>query len=134
MSIEICITEGPLADLPTAWSHDGAGAIVLFDGIVRPSEDDRPIEALDYEAYLPMAEMQLRELAQSTLEKHGLLAVCVEHSRGHVPVGRCSFRLRIASTHRKEALRAMDAFIDQLKQDVPIWKKPVYAGPETNHE
>jgi molybdopterin synthase catalytic subunit len=134
MSIEIRITEGPLADLPMAWSHDGAGAIVLFDGIVRPSEDDRPINALDYEAYLPMAEKQLRELAQSTLEKHGLLAVCVEHSRGRVPVGRCSFRLRIASTHRKEALRAMDAFIDQLKQDVPIWKKPVYAGPETNHE
>ena len=110
------------------------GAIVSFDGIVRPSENERPIEALDYEAYQPMAEKQLRELAQSIVEENGLLAICVEHSNGRVPVGKCSFRLRIAATHRKEAIRAMDSFIDRLKQDVPIWKKAVYGEPETNHE
>ena len=74
-----------------------------------------------------MATQQLRDLAQELAASHGLTAIIVEHSRGVVPVGQCSFRLRIAATHRKEALEAMELFIDRMKRDVPIWKRPVYA-------
>jgi molybdopterin synthase catalytic subunit len=126
MSIAVSIIDGPLADVAQPWWPDGAGAVVSFEGVVRPTEDDRPIQALDYEAYDPMATQQLSRLAQSVLEDHRLIAVRVDHSRGRVSVGRCSFRLRIASAHRKEAIRALDLFIDRLKQDVPIWKKPVF--------
>jgi molybdopterin synthase catalytic subunit len=53
--------------------------------------------------------------------------MCVEHSRGRVAAGECSFRLRVAASHRPEALRAVEEFIDRMKRDVPIWKTPVYA-------
>ncbi len=129
MSIEVHIFEGPLGE-PSVWQPDGAGAVVCFDGVVRPLEEDRLLEALDYEAYRPMAERSLESLAEHMVSTHGLLGICVEHSVGSVPVGSCSFRLRVAAEHRAEALAAMDQFIVQMKKDVPIWKKPVWAKAE----
>jgi molybdopterin synthase catalytic subunit len=78
----------------------------------------------------PMATRRLTRLTESLLDGHGLIAMRVEHSRGRVPVGRCSLRLQIASRHRKEAIQAMEVFIDRLKQDVPIWKKAVFTEVE----
>ena len=128
MSISTHILPGPLPPEPVAWqSPPGAGAVVRFEGVARPREGDRAIDALDYEAYEPMASRTLRGLAERICAEHGLLGICVEHSAGRVAVGECSFRLRVAGAHRREALAAMGQFIDQLKQDVPIWKKPVWA-------
>jgi molybdopterin synthase catalytic subunit len=59
------------------------------------------------------------------MHRHGLVAILVEHSKGFVPVGQCSFRLLVAGTHRRESLAAMSEFIDRMKRDVPIWKKGV---------
>lgn len=131
MSVEVTIIDGPLPAAPSAAAVvDGAGAVVVFEGIVRAREGDGVIEALEYQAYEPMAQRQMGELAGELVARHGLLRVRVEHSRGRVGVGECSFRLVIESPHRAEALAAMGEFIDRLKRDVPIWKRPVWrAGP-----
>jgi len=120
--------DGPLPPA-TPWDIPGAGAVICFEGIVRPSEDDHAIAALDYEVYEPMAQRELARLSTATCARFGLLDLLAEHSRGCVPAGACSFRLRIASQHRAEGLAAMAWFIDRLKQDVPIWKRPVIAHP-----
>ncbi len=129
MSIQVVLCDGALAPA-VGWGAEGAGAVVCFDGIVRPIEDGRRIAGLIYQTYDPMAELDLRRLAEEATRSFGLLGVTVEHSRGTVAAGECSFRLRIASAHRKEALAAMDWFIDRMKQDVPIWKRP---APAENH-
>jgi len=55
MSISTHILPGPLPPEPVAWqSPPGAGAVVRFEGVARPREGDRAIDALDYEAYEPM--------------------------------------------------------------------------------
>jgi len=126
MSITVKIIDGPLGPAD-AWYVNGAGAVVTFDGVVRPMENDKAISGLDYEVYSPMAERELVKLAQQVMERHGVVAVDVMHSRGFVPNFAVSFRLRIASSHRAAALAAMGEFIDRMKQDVPIWKKAVYA-------
>ena len=125
MSIALDILDGPL---PAAepWQPEGAGAVVSFEGIVRPTEAGDPIAGLDYEVYEPMTSRQMRRLAEHILEQHALIALRVVHSVGHVPVGACSFRLRTAAAHRREALAAQDAFIAAMKRDVPIWKNPVW--------
>jgi molybdopterin synthase catalytic subunit len=130
MSITVDILDGPLPGADPTAGPPGAGATLLFEGIVRPTEDARPLAALDYEAYEPMATDQLIRLAREISDRHGLLAVHVQHSRGRVRVGEVSFRLRIDSPHRAEGLAAMDGFIDTMKRDVPIWKSPVWAGAE----
>jgi molybdopterin synthase catalytic subunit len=130
MNIAVCIQDGPLPDgLPAEAASvvaGQAGAVVCFEGVVRACENGRSIAALDYEIYEPMATRELRRLAEDVWRSFGLLAVSVTHSRGRVAAGQCAFRLRVVAAHRGEALRAMEVFIDRLKQDVPIWKQAVY--------
>ena len=123
MSVQVRLTDGALGKMEELPAVQGSGARIVFDGIVRPSEDGNEIAGLDYEAYRPMAEQQLERIGKQLVEKHGLLAMDIEHSFGHVPNFMRSFRLVIDSKHRKEGLKAMDEFIDLLKQDVPIWKR-----------
>jgi molybdopterin synthase catalytic subunit len=125
MSVSVTIVAGPLQRRIEATDDSGeVGAEVVFDGIVRAIEGDATIAALEYEAYRPMADTELERLARRMLERHGLHSVAVWHSVGRVPVGGVSFRLLIRSAHRKEALKAVDDFIEALKRDVPLWKRP----------
>ena len=131
MSVLISISQGPLSSdrllaLLSASAAHAVGATVVFEGIVRANEQGRTIRALSYEAYEPMATNSLTQLANDILSKHTLIAITVEHSRGEVATGERSFRLTIDSAHRKEALAAMDEFIDRMKRDVPIWKTAIY--------
>jgi molybdopterin synthase catalytic subunit len=134
MSVRITIVDGPVgaasSDSPELAPPSGgtgeAGAVVTFDGVVRALEGDRKIQALDYEVYEPMASRELGRLAADLLGSCGVLAIDAWHSRGRVQVGAVSFRLVVRSAHRKEALQAMDRFIDCMKRDVPIWKRAVW--------
>lgn len=134
MNADVFIIDGSLAEPRVQALTAEAGAVLHFEGVVRPTEDDRVIAGLTYQTYDPMAERQLRQLAYQAIERFGLLAVAAEHSRGFVPAGGCSFRLRVAAAHRKAALAAMDWFIDQMKRDVPIWKSPVFAANRRKQE
>lgn len=124
MSISVQINDGPLD--AAAAVQAGVGAVLVFEGIVRVEEDGKSLAALDYEAYEPMASKMLGQIGTKICEKFGLSSMSIEHSRGRVAPGQCSFRLRIESAHRKEGLAAADEFIDQMKKDVPIWKKAVW--------
>ena len=120
----------------------GVGATLRFEGIVRRAEPDhgtvsggagggvaeRDLLALDYQTYDPMAERGLLTLAREVAERHGLKSIVAMHSRGRVGVGEVSFVLEVAAPHRAETLAAVADFIDRLKQDVPIWKRAVWAG------
>ncbi|MEM1212393.1 MAG: molybdenum cofactor biosynthesis protein MoaE [Planctomycetota bacterium] len=126
-AVSVRLVEGPLGVDRPALEDSGAGAVVRFEGVVRPGEDGRGLEALVYEVYPPMTERVMRELAERVRADFGLTGLAVEHSVGRVPVGWASFRLGVAAEHRREALDAMDAFIARMKAEVPIWKVPVFA-------
>ena len=142
MKVVASMVEGPVtaeihAQACATGGFDGApdetGARVRFEGVVRRGETDpqqdrvRALEALDYETYEPMAERALVELARTIGTRHALQGVVALHSRGRVRVGEVSFVLELHAAHRAPALAAMSEFIDALKRDVPIWKKPVWA-------
>ncbi|MEM6331796.1 MAG: molybdenum cofactor biosynthesis protein MoaE [Planctomycetota bacterium] len=130
------LIDGPLPPAPACADRDGAcGASLCFEGIVRPTEDGRSLRALDYEAYEPMTTRQLKALCEQLIAEHGVRAIRVEHSVGRVAVGEVSFRLAVDSAHRKEGIAALDAFIDRMKAEVALWKRPVFdaadATPQT---
>lgn len=127
MSVRVAIIDGPLSPRAPATAGPSAGAVVVFEGVVREREGDGAIVALDYEAYEPMASRMIEAVGRDVVTRHGLVSLSCEHSRGRVAVGERSFRLVIAAPHRKEALAAADEFIDRLKRDVPIWKRGVPA-------
>lgn len=126
MPIEVEFKNGPLPAAPCR-KVDDAGAVICFEGVVRPMESGRSLAALRYEAYEPMTSRELRRLADEVAVEYGLLGLRVVHSYGQVPVGGVSFRLEVASKHRADGLTAMGVFIDRLKREVPLWKVPLWA-------
>jgi molybdopterin synthase catalytic subunit len=101
------------------------GAVVYFVGLVRGSENDAAIEALEYEAFHRMAEHQF-ELLFDQLEKlWPVSSVRLVHRIGVVQVNEPSLWVEIVAPHRGEALAACHWLIDEMKRAVPIWKKPM---------
>jgi molybdopterin synthase catalytic subunit len=101
------------------------GAAVYFLGIVRGSEADRAISALEYEAFQRMVEHQM-DLAFVEMEKRWLIeSVRLVHRVGIIKVGEPSLWVEVVAPHRAEAFAACQWLIDELKRVAPIWKKPV---------
>jgi len=118
---EISVKQAPL--LVQGSDIAGAGAVIDFWGIVRPIEDGREIDGIDYDAHREMAEHQLKRIAEQAAERFGLMFVIVHHRIGFIAVGEASLFLRVASSHRSEGFRASQWIVDELKKKVPIWKR-----------
>ncbi|MGL4399259.1 MAG: molybdopterin synthase catalytic subunit [Luteolibacter sp.] len=123
MEIEIQFTAEPIVIPPAHRSSREIGAVVEFHGIIREMENERALEGLFYEAYETMARKVLHQHLVELGEIHGCATVLFIHRTGWVPVGEASLYLRVASSHRAEALRFLADSIDRLKLDVPIWKR-----------
>ena len=120
MIIDVAVQSEPLT--PSDESPVGSGAMVRFDGRVRPEENGGPIEALVYEAYMPMAKTQMENILSELAQSWPCISARVRHRVGKVPVGETAVIVEVFSSHRAEAFALASAFMDRLKQDVPIWK------------
>ncbi len=119
------LTRAPLdrAALEARVRHAGAGALVVFEGVVRDHAHGHAVVALEYEAYAEMAEAQLRAIAHDAATRWGIVAIAVAHRFGRMAVGETSVIIVVASAHRSDAFDACRAIIDAIKTTVPIWKK-----------
>jgi molybdopterin synthase catalytic subunit len=122
MHIEIQLTNLPIAAQLAPVPLTGAGAWVEFRGVVRGEENGQLIAALEYEAYSPMAEREMRRLLAEIAATQPCLFVQVIHRIGLIPVGETAIYVGVAGAHRAEAFALLTQFMDRLKQDVPIWK------------
>ena len=101
------------------------GAVVYFLGVVRKTEGEREIEALEYEAFVPMAEHQFNLLFDQIEQRWPIQSVRVVHRIGRVKANEPSLWVEVTAPHRQEAFAACQWLIDEMKRVVPIWKKPV---------
>lgn len=124
---EVVLTDNPIdrAEAELGSFGGDVGGVVTFWGIVRGTEEGKPIRALEYTAYREMAEHQFRKLLAETHGKWPLQQIRVIHRLGVIVVGEPSLLVRVQAAHRGEAFTAAQFIIDELKQRVPIWKKPV---------
>jgi molybdopterin synthase catalytic subunit len=106
-----------------------AGAVVTFAGNVRNHSRGRPVEYLEYDAYVPMAERKLAAIAAEA-ERRWDCRVAVRHRIGRLEIGEPSVLIAVSSAHRAAAFDACRHVIDTLKVEVPIWKKEVWEGGE----
>ncbi|MBV9773449.1 MAG: molybdenum cofactor biosynthesis protein MoaE [Gemmatimonadetes bacterium] len=102
------------------------GAALLFWGVVRDEHDGRAVSSLEYEAYAPMAEAKLAEIAAEARERWGTGEIVVVHRVGRLEVGEASVAIVVAAPHRAEAYEASRYVIEELKQRVPVWKREGY--------
>lgn len=106
-----------------AVAGDAAGATVLFVGTTRAFTGEIVTRSLDYEAYEPLAEAQLRHAADEAMTAFGLTACAVVHRLGCVPVGEASVAVAASAPHRRAAFAAAEWLMERIKQVVPIWKR-----------
>ncbi|MGI8906761.1 MAG: molybdopterin synthase catalytic subunit [Candidatus Sumerlaeaceae bacterium] len=103
------------------------GAVVSFEGIVRHTEAQKSLEAIDYHFHPVMAGLELARICHSALRRFDVVQIACEHCTGRVPVQVASVALAIGSRHRADAFAACQYILDELKRVVPIWKTPIYA-------
>lgn len=105
---------------------EGHGAISIFLGTVRNSNDGRPVSGIDYSAYDAMAVAEMhRIIAEANARFEGVVIV-VEHRIGTLQVGDVSVAIACGHPHRGPALDASRYVIEELKKRVPIWKREHY--------
>lgn len=129
------VTTDPLSvDEALAFVADpAAGATCVFVGTVRDHSDaGQAVTALDYEAWDELASERLGELAREMLERWPTRKAALLHRSGHLAVGEVSVIVAVSAPHRAEAFEACRHGIEQLKVDVPIWKKESLASGETD--
>lgn len=114
---------------PCETANDGSetGASVLFLGIVRDHSESRSVLFLEYEAYEAMAEQMLRELVREAYRHWPIQEVRLVHRLGQVEVGEIAVAIEVRSAHRDEAYAASRFLIEEIKHNVPIWKKEYFA-------
>ncbi len=107
-------------------SHYRAGASVLFLGRVRENSHGKKVLTLEYEAYEPMAEDMLKGLVETCFQKGSLLEVRLLHRLGKVGLGEIAVAIEILSEHRSDAYSASRFLIEEIKRNVPIWKREYF--------
>jgi MoaE-MoaD fusion protein len=126
------LTETPLSleEAVRAVASDEAGAVATFSGTARVQSRGRRVLYLEYEAYEPMAEVMLAQLAAELRDRHALTGIAIHHRVGRVGIGEPSVVIAASAPHRAEAFAACREAIETLKTSIPLWKKEVYVGGE----
>jgi MoaE-MoaD fusion protein len=129
--IRVEITEAPLDPAPLVRFVEAPemGAVVTFSGNVRNHHRGRKVEYLEYDAYRPMAEKELRRVAEEAARRWDC-RIAIQHRVGRLEIGEPSVLVVAACAHRAEAFDACRFAIDTLKETVPIWKREVWEGGE----
>lgn len=126
--IEILITHTPI-DVGAVRARAGrdCGAMSEFSGVVRDNNQGQRVLGLHYQGYHEMAGAEARRIAEEVMGEFGVRSVTIVHRVGDLDVGDLAMYVAVTAGHRREALAALPAVVDRVKERVPIWKKERYA-------
>ncbi|PWN31484.1 Molybdopterin biosynthesis MoaE [Meira miltonrushii] len=123
----------------------GAGASVLFVGTTRNEFQGKSVQRLEYTAYSSLARKLMQKLIKDGREKYTkskdtgheiqqqsvsneIKRVYLAHRLGDVRAGEASILVCVSSAHRKAAFELCEEILEEVKRQVPIWKKEIYDG------
>ncbi len=109
------------------------GAACIFSGVVRgvtARGEAHQTNYLEYEAYKPMAEAKMRQVAEEIRERWpSVEGIAIVQRVGVLHPGTPTVLIACSAAHRDTGVfEAARYGIDRLKEIVPIWKKEV--GPQ----
>ncbi len=99
------------------------GGIVSFLGTARDFSKGKDIQRIDFEYYPGMAEKKLNEIREKALADYNIIEVSIVHRVGRIEIGDNIVLIVVAAQHRKDAFKACEWGIDELKRITPIWKR-----------
>ena len=114
----------------------GTGAAAIFSGMVRGvTTRDDPHETLylEYEAYVPMAEARMKQVADEIRARWPTVeGVAIVQRIGRLYPRTPTVLIACTAAHRDTGVfEAARYGIDRLKEIVPVWKKEVGPHGET---
>ncbi|MER7796113.1 molybdenum cofactor biosynthesis protein MoaE [Microbacterium sp. NPDC096154] len=123
------ISDAPIAldEHVAAIDDPRMGAETSFVGRVRDHDPDASgvVTALEYTAH-PEAETALHRIAERAASAHGAI-VAVSHRTGRLAVGEAAVVIAVAAAHRAEAFEACRVVIEDIKRELPVWKRQIEA-------
>ena len=118
------VTDQPisLAEHEELVSHQAAGAIVGFVGMIRDHDDGRGVSRLEYSAH-PSAEQVFADVITEVAEQSaGVRAVAASHRIGVLQIGEAALVAAVAADHRQAAFATCARLVDTIKARLPVWK------------
>lgn len=111
-----------------------AGGTAVFLGTVRDHDHGRGVAELGYSAH-PTVEAQLRAVMEKILsgtfgEGRPVVKLAAVHRVGDLEIGDTAVVVAASAEHRQEAFEACRRLIDDLKAQVPIWKRQSFTDGE----
>ena len=122
------VTTDPIdaCDVLTRVGAEEDGAVAIFLGIVRDSNDGRPVSGMEYDGYAEMAREQLAAIVAEAAERAQTDRVAAVHRLGALRVGEVSVAIAVSTPHRAEAFDAARKVIEEIKKRLPVWKREHY--------
>ncbi|MGH4014411.1 MAG: molybdenum cofactor biosynthesis protein MoaE [Pseudonocardiaceae bacterium] len=108
-------------------SGPAAGAVVSFSGVVRDHDAGRGVRALEYSGHPGAADVIARVAAQVAAAHPAVQALAVSHRIGALAIGDSALACAVSAAHREEAFAACAALVDEVKLQLPIWKRQEFA-------
>jgi len=106
------------------------GAACLFSGMVRgvtTRENPHETTYLEYEAYAPMAEAKMRQVAEEIRARFpAVQGIAIVQRIGRLYPGTPTVLIACTAAHRDTGVFEASRYgIDRLKEIVPVWKKEI---------
>lgn len=116
-------------------TFETTGAAAIFTGMVRAKtfgEGAHETQYLEYEAYKPMAESKMNQVAEEIRSRWPTIeGIAIIQRIGHLQPRTPTVMIACTAAHRDTGVfEAARYGIDRLKEIVPIWKKEVGPGGE----
>ena len=124
-----------LNDLLAQITLTSTGAAAIFTGMVRGKTsrgDAHQTEYLEYEAYIPMAEAKMKQVADEIRVKWPVVeGIAIVQRIGRLYPKTPTILIACTAAHRDTGVFDAARYgIDRLKEIVPIWKKEVSSNGE----
>jgi molybdopterin synthase catalytic subunit len=127
VSFSATVTTDPLdvAAHEKAVADPRAGAVVVFQGIVRDHDHGRTVTSLEYEAH-PSAADVLDQVAVEIAADPEVYALAVSHRVGRLGIGDVALVAAVSTAHRAAGFTLCARLVDEVKARLPIWKRQVF--------
>ena len=128
-------TEGPVEPAFIADSiakhatKTSIGGHSIFLGQVRADMiNGKQVEAIEYTSHVEMALEKMTKIREDIFAQYDLTCMHVHHSLGVIKAGEICLFVFTSSKHRKDAIDACTACVEQIKAELPVWGKEIFEG------
>jgi molybdenum cofactor synthesis domain-containing protein len=123
------VTEDPLdvEEHARLVARSSAGAVVSFSGVVRDHDGGKGVRALEYSGHPSAGDVITRVAAQVAAAHPEVLGLAVSHRIGPLMIGDSALACAVAAPHRAAAFAACAALVDEVKLQLPIWKRQEFS-------